>query len=88
MTERWSGVFLARNGNVAPARRISKANAGGFPQALGGQSPKMVFLLRVLVTRTSVVEMGSKHLGGAPKECRKASEVSGAERQQTPRRGP
>lgn len=44
----------------------------------------MVFLLRVLVTRTSVVEMGSKHLGDALKECRKASEVSGAARQQAP----
>jgi hypothetical protein len=28
----------------------------------------MVFLLRVLVTRTSVVEMGSKHLGDALEE--------------------
>jgi len=84
MTARWSGVFPERSGNVAKTERISKANAGGFPQVLGGQSPKRVFLLRVLVTRTSVVEMSSKHLGDAPKECRKAREVSGAVRQQAP----
>jgi len=88
MTARWSGVFLARNGDVAPARRISKANASGLPQALGGKSPKRVFLLRVLVTRTSVVEMSSTHLGGAPKECRKANECPVPKGSRHPRQGP
>jgi hypothetical protein len=72
MTARWSGV-LANEGGDAPFGRISKQNAGGFPTALGGQSPESVFSRRVLVSETSVVEADSKHLGGASKESRKAS---------------
>jgi hypothetical protein len=82
MTARWSGV-LANEGGDAPFGRISKQNAGGFPTALGGQSPESVFSRRVLVSETSVVEADSKHLGGASKESRKAPR--GAHRQATGR---
>jgi len=45
MTARWSGAVLGRNGgNVASPGSVSKSNAGGFPTALGGQSPKVVFV--------------------------------------------
>jgi hypothetical protein len=83
MTARWSGV-PANEGGDAPFGRISKRNAGGFPTALGGQSPESVFSRRVLVSETSVVEADSKHLGGASKESRKASR--GAHRRVTGRR--
>jgi hypothetical protein len=83
MTARWSGVFRGERRRRCAPWRISKRNAGGFPTALGGQSPKRVFLRRVLVSETSVVEADSKHLGGASKESRKA--LRGAHRQATGR---
>jgi hypothetical protein len=87
MTARWSGVFRGERRRRCAPWRISKRNAGGFPTALGGQSPKRVFLRRVHVSETSVVEADSKHLGGASKESRKA--LRGAHRQATGRqKGP
>jgi hypothetical protein len=60
---------------------ISTPSAGGFPTALGQESPKKVFLRRVLVSETSVVETDSKHRGGASEESREASR--GAHRRAT-----
>jgi hypothetical protein len=68
MTERWSGVFLELQRRRCRSEADLEGERQRFPQALGGQSPKMVFLLRVHVTRTSVVEMGSMHLGDALEE--------------------
>ena len=72
MTARWSGVFLEPQRRRCASEEDLEGERPWFPQALDGQSPKRMFLLRVLVTRTSVVEMSSKHPGDAPKECRKA----------------
>jgi len=84
MTARWSGVYHERRPDRPGSWRISKRSAGGFPTALGGESPKRVFSRRVLVSETSVVETDSKHRGGASKESREASR--GAHRRATGRR--
>jgi len=65
MTVRWSSVFPETQRQRRVEVEYLEVERRWFPQALGGQSPKMVFLLRVLVTRTSVVEMSSMHLGDA-----------------------
>jgi hypothetical protein len=84
MTARWSGVYHERRPDRPGSWRISNLSAGGFPTALGGESPKKVFSRRVLVSETSVVEADSKHRGGASKESREASR--GAHRRATGRR--
>jgi len=84
MTARWSGVYHERRPDRPGSWRISKRSVGGFPTALGGESPKKVFSRRVLVSETSVVETDSKHRGGASKESREASR--GAHRRATGRR--
>jgi hypothetical protein len=61
------------NGGNAAFRGGSGGRAlTGLPTVSGGQSPKRVFWQRVLVTRTSVVEMDSKHLDGVSKTSREA----------------
>jgi len=81
MTARWSGV-LPESQRQRGARGGSRSGTpAGLPTALGGQSPKRVFLRRVLVSETSVVEADSKHLGDASKESREA--LRGAHRQAT-----
>jgi len=50
MTARWSGAAQKVTGASQPHKRaVSMRNVGGFPTALGGQSPKGMFS-RVLVT--------------------------------------
>jgi len=77
MTARWSGVFT-NDRRKRLVRKILDSGAGGFPTANEG-SPKVV-LLRVLVTRTSVVETNSRHLGDARKWSRKAKTSRSVER--------
>jgi hypothetical protein len=71
MTARWSGAARKPKAKAQRWRVVSMSNVGGFPTALGGQSPKGMFS-RVLVTRTSVVEASSRHSGTATEERRKA----------------
>lgn len=87
MTERWSGVFLEPQRQRCWSEEDLEGERRWFTAGARRAVSEDGVLLRVLVTRTSVVEMSSKHLGGALKECRKASEVSGAERQQAPDKG-
>jgi hypothetical protein len=51
MTARWSGVFLERTRRRCVRGGSRRRTPAGLPTALGGKSPKRVFLLRVLVTR-------------------------------------
>jgi hypothetical protein len=85
MTARWSGVLHERRRRRRARGGSRSGTSAGFPTALCGQSPKRVFLRRVLVSETSVVEADSKHLGDASKESREA--LRGAHRQATGRRG-
>jgi hypothetical protein len=67
MTARWSGVV---RGSAAPRasalqKAISMSNVGGFPTALGGQSPEVMFRHGCSWRETSVVETDSRHLGAA-----------------------
>jgi len=71
MTARWSGAARKPKAKAERWRAVSMSNVGGFPTALGGQSPKGMFS-RVLVARTSVVEASSRHSGTATEERRKA----------------
>jgi hypothetical protein len=85
MTARWSGVFRGRSARALDSGGGSRSGTPAVSStALGGQSPKRVFLRRVLVSETSVVETDSKHRGGAPEESREASR--GAHRRATGRR--
>jgi hypothetical protein len=85
MTARWSGVLHERRRRRCVRGGSRSGTPAGFPTAPCGQSPKRVFLRRVLVSETSVVEADSKHLGDASKESREA--LRGAHRQATGRRG-
>jgi hypothetical protein len=74
MTARWSGVFHEGSAETPRSqdpqlgrRRVSHGNRQ--------RSPKVV-LLRVLVTRTSVVETNSRHLGDARKWSREAKRAA------------
>lgn len=79
MTARWSGAARKPKAKAQRWRAVSMSNVGGFPTALGGQSPKGMFS-RVLVTRTSVVEAISRHSGTATEERRKAVTRRGVQR--------
>lgn len=75
MTARWSSVFLqiaaATLRQRGGSRRRTPAVSAGARRAVSEDR----VLLRVLVTRTSVVEMSWKHLGNVLEECRKARGV-------------
>jgi hypothetical protein len=80
MTARWSGVFHER---PAETPRSQDPRAGGrrFYPRQSTRSPKVV-LLRVLVSRTSVVETDSRHLDDArmsSREGRRAAASSDGE---------
>jgi hypothetical protein len=51
MTARWSGACPGHMAESLCARWVSMSNVGGFPTAVGGQSPDVVFSTWVLVTR-------------------------------------
>jgi hypothetical protein len=44
MTARWSGAARTRKAKAPGGKAVSRSNVGGFPTALGGQSPEEVFL--------------------------------------------
>jgi hypothetical protein len=88
MTARWSGVFPESQRKRCASEEDLEGERKRSPQAPGGQSPKKVFLLRVLVTRNVGCRSELKHLGDALEECRKANKVLAAVRLQASSREP
>lgn len=79
MTERWSGRARGGGGDTPLRGRSRSRRAAGFPRSPAGSLQKGCSR-RVLVVRTSVVEVDSRHLGDATEVSRKAQRGRSVER--------